>query len=150
MFDISAAVPDAPINVTAEEILDSNRNDDSCKLLIYLRPPSNIDENYIKHYFVQFPSGHQNISGAGCIVVVRNCNQDVRLNVSAVNTCNTLGASVSDIEPMFIIRESTTSAPAVADDSDGFNQTTTDSESSSTLASTTLCAVLLVISVLSS
>ena len=83
---------------------------------------SNIDVNHIKYYFVQFPSGYQNISntGAGNIIVVPDCTQDVCLNVSAVNICGTVGASISDIEPMFI--------PTTA--------TTTGSESSLTLAST--------------
>ena len=161
---LTSDTPDAPINVTAEESPDSDPNDDSCMLVIDLRPPSNIDMNHIKHYCVQFPSGNRTIpnTGTGCIKVP-NCTQDIRLNVSAVNSCDIVGASASDIEPMFITTSTPTTSAATTDSSTGpgsesspTSAATTDSstgpgsESSSTLVSTTLCAVLLVISVLSS
>ena len=108
--------PDAPINITAEELPDNDPNDDSCMLHIRLCPPSNIDVKHIMHYFVQFPSGYQNISntGAGC-VMVPNCTQDIRLNVSAVNTCGTVGAIASDIEPLFIMKPTTSTLTTSAE-----------------------------------
>ena len=120
--------PGVPINITAEEILDSNPNDDSCMIIIHLCPPNNTDMNHIDRYFIQFPSGDGYIpnTGSGTIRVPNCRNKDnIRLNVSAVNICGTVGAST-----MF--------------------STGSDLEASSTLASTTLCAVLLVISILSS
>ena len=139
--------PDAPINVTAEESSDSDPNDNSCILHIDLRPPSNIDVNHIKHYFIQFPSGDRTIPNTGNGPIrVPNCTQDIRLNVSAVNICGTVGASASDIEPKRIMPTPTTSAPTTTTN----KSTGSGSELSLTLASTTLCAVLLVISVLSS
>ena len=144
LFFISDA-PDAPINVTAEESPDSDPNDDSCILHIDLRPPTNTDMNHIKHYLIQFPSGDRTIPNTGTgSINVPNCTQDIRLKVSAVNICDTVGASASDIEPKRIMPTPTTFAP-ITNESTG-----SGSELSLTLASTTLCAVLLVISVLSS
>ena len=151
--------PDAPINVTAEELPDSDPNDDSCILVIDLRPPSNIDENHIKNYFIQFPSGDETIPNTGSgLIRVPNCT-DIHLNVSAVNSCGTIGASAIGIEPKFISTSTpttstptstpTTSAPTTSASTTN-ESTGPGSESSSTLASTTLCAVLLVIGVLSS
>ena len=113
---------------------------------IDLCPPSNIDMNHIKHYFIRFPSGDRTIPNTGTGTIrVPNCTQDIRLNVSAVNICGTVGASASDIEPKRILMPTPTTSASTTNESTG-----SGSELSSTLASTTLCAVLLVISVLSS
>ena len=153
--------PDAPVNVTAEESPDSDPNDNCCILHIDLRPPSNIDVNHIMHYFIQFPSGDRTIPNTGNgPIKVPNCTQDIRLNVSAVNICGTIGASASDIEPKRIMPTPTTSTPTtsapttsastISASTNKNKSTGSGSELSLTLASTTLCAVLLVISVLSS
>ena len=157
---LTSDTPDAPINVTAEESPDSDPNDDSCMLVIDLRPPSNIDMNHIDCYIIQFLSENRTIPNTGSgTIKVPDCTQDIRLNVSAINSCGTIGASASDIKPKFITTSTpttstptstpTTSAPTTSAATTN-ESTGPGSESSSTLASTTLCAVLLVISVLSS
>ena len=88
--------------------------------------------------------------------MVPNCTQDIRLNVSAVNSCGTIGASASGIEPKFMststpTTSTPTSTPTTSAPTTSASTTATNAgESSSILASTTLCAVLMVISVLSS
>lgn len=128
-------MPDVPNKVMAEEMPDSDPDDNNCKLLIQLSPPSNIDKNHIQHYLVQYPSGHQNLTDTVGIVTVPNCTLDVRLNVSAVNICDEIGASASDIEPMFMKPNNPTTTSAM----------TSASTSESISTSSTLCAVLLII-----
>ena len=98
--------PDAPEEIAAEEMPDSDPNDSSCKIHIQLSPPSNIDTNYISHYLVQYPSGNQTFRSTVGIVTLPECTPEVHLNISAINICGKVGASASDIKPTFKPRSS--------------------------------------------
>ena len=124
---------------------DNDPDDSSCKLIIMqLSPPSNIDVKHIKKYIVQYPSGQQDVTSnaVGQMVIVPNCTMDVRLNVSAVNTCGTVGPSVNDIEPNFMARND--SSASTTESSSTSASTVLDNYSVSTVASSTLHAVLLI------
>ena len=88
-----------------QQTSDSDNSDASCTLHVYLDPPNNIEQHYIDHYRVDYPSGSRCIgsSGSGDIIVPdADCNQDLRLNVTAIVCGNMTGAVASGIKPQLM------------------------------------------------
>lgn len=82
-----------------------------CNLITQLNSPSNINQDDIDHYIVDYQLGTVMISGTLDTFIVRNCTPDLRIKITAVNRCGTLGNSSPDIIPIFLPDSGAMDAP---------------------------------------
>ena len=93
--------PDAPQDVKVVEIRDNRNTEDSCVFTLRLSPPSNIDPDDIM-YYIDYLSQRDVISSTSYTFIALSCTPNLRVNVTAVNRCGSIGRSVNDIVPTFL------------------------------------------------
>ena len=95
-------IPEAPQNVMVVERPQNVQMQNSCILLIQFSPPRNLVVEDIDRYVVDYQSGNITIRDTSSTFIVRNCTENLRVRVSAVNRCDKLGNSSGDIVPVFL------------------------------------------------
>ena len=95
---ISLEIPGMPQNVRAAEI--SERTGSRCTILVTWNPPANTDESDINEYIVFVPSQgiRRTAPSAISVLSIRECSDDIRIQVAAVNLFGCIGPSF-DLQP---------------------------------------------------
>ena len=96
--------PGAPKGVEISEIPDDRKSSSSCVLTLQLNHPSDVGLDEIPHliYLIDYQSRRDVITATSYTFVVQNCTQELRINVTTVNRCGSIGGSVIDITPTFL------------------------------------------------
>ena len=92
-------VPDAPQGV---EVIETRDNRGSCVFTSQLNPPSNSGPDDILHYIIEYQSRRDMIASTSFTLIVPDCTPELRINVTAVNRCGSIGKSVTNIVPIFL------------------------------------------------
>ena len=106
--------PGAPEGVEVIEIPDDRRSGGSCVLTLQLNYPSDIGPDEIPHliYHIDYQSRREVITATSYTFIVQNCTRELRINVTTVNRCGSMGGSVVNIVPTFLpVSRGATEAP---------------------------------------
>ena len=106
--------PDAPQDVKVIEIRDNMNVEGSCVFTLQLSPPSNIGADDIM-YYINYQSQRDVISRTSHTFIALNCTPNLRINVTAVNRCGSIGKSVIDVVPIFLPDTRGIEAPSATD-----------------------------------
>jgi hypothetical protein len=111
-----SAVPSVPQRISAAEI--SRHSDNLCIILVTWDPPASSDASDFDQYIVYVPS--RNIRDVSSSVIttltVPNCDDDIRVQVAAVNRIGCVGMNSSEVQPDLLDTQPT---PATEDGSAG-------------------------------
>ena len=99
---IILAVPGAPQNVKAAEV--SERDENICIILVQWDPPANTDQSDIDQYIVNVTSRNiqaDAVLSAIHVLPVPECDDDIRIQVAAVNHFGCEGPNV-EVQPSLL------------------------------------------------
>ena len=83
------------------QIHDNKNVEGSCVFTLRLSPPDNIGPDDIM-YYIDYQSQQDVISSTSYTFIALNCTTNLRINVTAVNRCGSIGRSVINVVPMFL------------------------------------------------
>ena len=103
MYTSNLAIPEAPQMISAAEV--SRVTENIYIILVQWDPPANTDLSDIGQYTVYVPSQNiREVSGHFTIstVTVPSCNDDLRIQVAAMNRIGCVGINSSAVQPILL------------------------------------------------
>ena len=85
---------------------DSFGKGSGCFVFVQLSPPTNIKEDDVAHYIVDYNLGSTVLRSASYEFRIPNCSVELEIEISAVSRCGSSGDHITEVVPLLLPDES--------------------------------------------